>query len=162
MKDSYSFDIDDAGLERSYERHRDAYISTFDRLGLPYVIVSAMSGAMGGSASEEFLAPIDVGEDTFVRCTNCDYAANIEAVQVPVPPTDPVRRRARRARATTRPTRRRSRPSSTCSTPARSAPRRPRVDGGRHAEERHRQAAPPRRHASSRWRSACPATATST
>ncbi len=88
MKDSYSFDIDDAGLERSYEQHREAYIKTFDRLGLPYVIVSAMSGAMGGSASEEFLAPIDVGEDTFVRCTNCDYAANTEAVQVRRP--DPI------------------------------------------------------------------------
>jgi prolyl-tRNA synthetase len=85
MKDSYSFDIDDEGLQRSYERHRDAYIKLFDRLQLPYVIVSAMSGAMGGSASEEFLAPIDVGEDTFVRCTNCDYAANTEAVQV-MPP----------------------------------------------------------------------------
>jgi prolyl-tRNA synthetase len=53
---------------------------------LPYVIVSAMSGAMGGSASEEFLAPLDVGEDTFVRCTNCDYAANTEAVRLAVPP----------------------------------------------------------------------------
>jgi len=89
MKDSYSFDIDDAGLERSYQRHRDAYISTFDRLGLPYVIVSAMSGAMGGSASEEFLAPVDIGEDTFVRCTTCDYASNVEAVRVPVPPDEP-------------------------------------------------------------------------
>ncbi len=87
MKDSYSFDIDDAGLERSYQLHREAYIKLFDRLGLPYVIVSAMSGAMGGSASEEFLAPIDVGEDTFVRCTRCDFAANTEAVRVPVPPT---------------------------------------------------------------------------
>ena len=85
MKDSYSFDIDDEGLERSYEQHRQAYIKTFDRLGLPYVMVSAMSGAMGGSASEEFLAPIDVGEDTFVRCSNCDYAANTEAVQVRPP-----------------------------------------------------------------------------
>ncbi|MCU1387524.1 MAG: Prolyl-tRNA synthetase, bacterial type [Ilumatobacteraceae bacterium] len=85
MKDSYSFDIDDAGLEKSYEQHRQAYISTFNRLGLPFVMVSAMSGAMGGSASEEFLAPIDVGEDTFVRCTNCDYAANTEAVQVRAP-----------------------------------------------------------------------------
>ena len=85
MKDSYSFDIDDAGLERSYEQHRQAYIKTFDRLGLPYVMVSAVSGAMGGSASEEFLAPIDVGEDTFVRCSNCDYAANTEAVQVRPP-----------------------------------------------------------------------------
>src|SRR6188768_3215640 len=85
MKDSYSFDVDDAGLQRSYDRHRAAYIKTFDRLGLPYVIVSAMSGAMGGSASEEFLAPTEVGEDTFVRCTKCDYAANTEAVRVPIP-----------------------------------------------------------------------------
>ena len=86
MKDSYSFDIDDAGLVESYRRHRDAYIATFDRLGLSYVIVSAMSGAMGGSASEEFLAPTPVGEDTFVQCTTCDYAANVEAVTV-APPT---------------------------------------------------------------------------
>jgi prolyl-tRNA synthetase len=90
MKDSYSFDIDDAGLQRSYDRHRDAYITLFERLRLPYVIVSAMSGAMGGSASEEFLAPIDVGEDTFVRCTACDYAANTEAVRVPVPASIPL------------------------------------------------------------------------
>jgi prolyl-tRNA synthetase len=85
MKDSYSFDVDDAGLQRSYDRHRAAYIKTFDRLGLPYVIVSAMSGAMGGSASEEFLSSSEVGEDTYVRCTACDYAANTEAVTVPVP-----------------------------------------------------------------------------
>jgi prolyl-tRNA synthetase len=89
MKDSYSFDVDHAGLERSYQRHRDAYIATFDRLGLDYVIVSAMSGAMGGSASEEFLAPIDVGEDTYVRCSACDFAANVEAVRVPAPPEVP-------------------------------------------------------------------------
>ena len=82
MKDSYSFDVDDDGLQRSYDAHRVAYQRTFDRLGLPYVIVSAMSGAMGGSASEEFLAPLDVGEDSFVRCTACDYAANTEAVEV--------------------------------------------------------------------------------
>jgi prolyl-tRNA synthetase len=86
MKDSYSFDVDDAGLERSYAQHREAYIRIFDRLGLDYVIVSAMSGAMGGSKSEEFLQPTDVGEDTFVRCTNGDYAANVEAVVTPVPP----------------------------------------------------------------------------
>ena len=85
MKDSYSFDVDDDGLQRSYDAHRAAYIKTFDRLGLPYVIVAAMSGAMGGSASEEFLAPLDAGEDTFVRCENCDYAANTEAVQVTIP-----------------------------------------------------------------------------
>ena len=89
MKDSYSFDVDDEGLQSSYNKHREAYISTFDRLELPYVIVSAMSGAMGGSASEEFLAPIDVGEDTFVQCTSCGYAANTEAVNVARPtPTD--------------------------------------------------------------------------
>lgn len=87
MKDSYSFDIDDAGLAESYRRHRDAYIATFDRLGLTYVIVSAMSGAMGGSASEEFLAPTPVGEDTFVQCTSCAYAANVEAVTIAAPPT---------------------------------------------------------------------------
>ena len=86
MKDSYSFDVDDAGLAVSYAKHRDAYIATFDRLGLDYVIVTATSGAMGGSASEEFLAPTVIGEDTFVRCDSCDFAANVEAVTVPVPP----------------------------------------------------------------------------
>jgi prolyl-tRNA synthetase len=85
MKDSYSFDIDEVGLQASYDKHRAAYQRTFDRLGLPYVIVSAMSGAMGGSASEEFLAPLAVGEDTYVRCSSCDYAANTEAVQVQAP-----------------------------------------------------------------------------
>ncbi|MEJ7795409.1 MAG: proline--tRNA ligase [Nocardioides sp.] len=85
MKDSYSFDIDDAGLERSYQAHREAYIRIFDRLGFDYVIVKATSGAMGGSASEEFLARAEVGEDTYVRCTNCDYAANVEAVEVHAP-----------------------------------------------------------------------------
>ena len=85
MKDSYSFDVTDEGLAVSYGRHRDSYIKTFIRLGLEYVIVSAMSGAMGGSASEEFLAPTPVGEDSFVRCSACDYAANVEAVQTPVP-----------------------------------------------------------------------------
>lgn len=85
MKDSYSFDSTDEGLVASYNAHRDAYISTFDRLELEYVIVSAVSGAMGGSASEEFLAPTVVGEDTFVRCTSCDYAANVEAMTVAVP-----------------------------------------------------------------------------
>ncbi len=88
MKDSYSFDVDDAGLAAAYQRHREAYVRIFDRLGLRYVIVAAMSGAMGGSASEEFLADAEVGEDTYVRCTRCDYAANVEAVTVPTP--DPV------------------------------------------------------------------------
>ncbi len=85
MKDSYSFDVDDDGLQVSYDKHRAAYIRTFDRLGLDYVVVSAMSGAMGGSASEEFLATTDNGEDTYVRCTGCDYAANVEAVVTPAP-----------------------------------------------------------------------------
>ena len=102
--------------EVSYHKHRVAYQRTFERLGMPYVIVSAMSGAMGGSASEEFLAPMAVGEDTYVRCTNCDYAANTEAVQVAAPATVAVRRAARRAGASTRPTRPPSRPWSTCST----------------------------------------------
>lgn len=80
MKDSYSFDVDDAGLEVSYQKHRDAYIKTFDRLGLKYNIVSAVSGAMGGSKSEEFLAPCPTGEDTYVLCNSCGYAANVEAM----------------------------------------------------------------------------------
>src|SRR3712207_6546531 len=84
MKDSYSFDVDDAGLDRSYQAHRDAYVRTFDRLGLEYVIVSAMSGAMGGSKSEEFLHPTEIGEDTFVRSPG-GYAANVEAVTTPAP-----------------------------------------------------------------------------
>lgn len=90
MKDSYSFDLDDEGLQRSYDLHRDAYIAIFERLGMDYRIVSAVSGAMGGSASEEFLAPAPTGEDTFVSCTSCDYAANTEAVELRAPaPSDP-------------------------------------------------------------------------
>ena len=84
MKDSYSFDLDDAGLQVSYDRHRAAYISLFDRLGLKYSIVSAKSGAMGGSASEEFLAPCSTGEDTYVLCPSCGYAANVEAMTTTV------------------------------------------------------------------------------
>jgi prolyl-tRNA synthetase len=89
MKDSYSFDLDDEGLQASYDRHREAYIRTFERLGFDYRIVFAVSGAMGGSASEEFLAPAKYGEDTFVQCTGCDYAANTEAVDIAVPAEDP-------------------------------------------------------------------------
>ncbi|GLZ31207.1 proline--tRNA ligase [Lentzea sp. NBRC 105346] len=85
MKDSYSFDLTDEGLSKSYQDHRDAYIRIFDRLGMEYVIVSATSGAMGGSASEEFLAVAETGEDTFVRSTESGYAANVEAVRTPVP-----------------------------------------------------------------------------
>ena len=90
MKDSYSFDLTDEGLDASYAAHRAAYITLFARMGLPYVIVSAMSGAMGGSKSEEFLAPMEVGEDTYIRCTACDYAANVEAVTTPVPDAIPL------------------------------------------------------------------------
>ncbi len=85
MKDSYSFDINDAGLDVSYQRHRDSYIKTFDRLGMKYEIVSAMSGAMGGSKSEEFLATCESGEDTYVKCPNCGLAANVEAIVTRVP-----------------------------------------------------------------------------
>jgi prolyl-tRNA synthetase len=87
MKDSYSFDLTDESLQRSYQAHREAYVRIFDRFGFDYVIVDAMAGAMGGSASEEFLATAEHGEDTYVRCTTCDYAANVEAVTVrPVEP----------------------------------------------------------------------------
>jgi prolyl-tRNA synthetase len=85
MKDAYSFDTDQSGLDVSYQKHRDAYIKTYKRLGLDFVIVSAMSGAMGGSKSEEFLAPCEFGEDTYVKCEKCEYAANVEAVTTPVP-----------------------------------------------------------------------------
>ena len=89
MKDSYSFDIDDAGLDRSYDKHRDAYIKLFNRLGMKYNIVKAVSGAMGGSKSEEFLAPCPTGEDTYVLCPKCGYAANVEAMITKVAAGDP-------------------------------------------------------------------------
>ena len=88
MKDSYSFDLTDEGLSQSYNKHRDAYIKTFDRLGMRYNIVSAMSGAMGGSRSEEFLAPCPTGEDTYVLCEKCGYAANVEAMKTVVVAVD--------------------------------------------------------------------------
>ena len=88
MKDAYSFDIDDEGLEASYQRQRDAYERIFSRLGLEYVIVAATSGAMGGSRSEEFLTPTAIGEDTFVRSPG-GYAANVEAVTTVVPDAVP-------------------------------------------------------------------------
>ncbi|MDR9362602.1 MAG: proline--tRNA ligase [Microbacteriaceae bacterium] len=80
MKDAYSFDVDDAGLEISYQSQRDAYERVFQRLGLEYVICAADAGAMGGSKSEEFLAPSEIGEDTFVR-SQAGFAANVEAVR---------------------------------------------------------------------------------
>jgi prolyl-tRNA synthetase len=84
MKDAYTFDVDDAGLERSYLAQREAYERIFARLGLEVVVVAATSGAMGGSRSEEFLFPTPIGEDTFVRSPG-GYAANVEAVPTPVP-----------------------------------------------------------------------------
>ena len=88
MKDAYSFDYTDEGLEKSYQAQRDAYERIFQRLGLEYVIVQADAGAMGGSRSEEFLHPTEVGEDTFVR-TDGGYAANVEAYRVTPPPPLP-------------------------------------------------------------------------
>jgi len=85
MKDSYSFDIDEAGLQAAYDKHRGAYQRVMERLGLEYVIVTAMSGAMGGSRSEEFLALSEYGEDTFVRSPG-GYAANVEAVTIAASP----------------------------------------------------------------------------
>ena len=85
MKDSYSFDVNDDGLRTVYLAHREAYQKMFERLNIRYVIVSAVSGAMGGSASEEFLAESEIGEDTFVRCLESGYAANVEAVTTAVP-----------------------------------------------------------------------------
>ena len=89
MKDAYSFDVSDDGLEASYQAQRDAYERIFARLGLEYVIVRADAGAMGGSKSEEFLHPITVGEDTFVR-NDAGYAANVEAYRTPAPESIPL------------------------------------------------------------------------
>jgi prolyl-tRNA synthetase len=90
MKDSYSFDVDDEGLKAAYHAHRYAYQRMFDRMGVRYVIVSAVSGAMGGSASEEFLAESPIGEDTFVHCPESGYAANVEAVITARPESVPL------------------------------------------------------------------------
>ncbi|MGF3055714.1 proline--tRNA ligase [Microbacterium sp. YY-01] len=89
MKDAYSFDIDDEGLNVSYQAQRDAYERIFQRLGMEYVIVQADAGAMGGSRSEEFLHPTPIGEDTFVRSAG-GYAANVEAYTTPAPDALPI------------------------------------------------------------------------
>ncbi|MEU9925715.1 proline--tRNA ligase [Streptomyces griseoluteus] len=88
MKDSYSFDTEDEGLASSYALHRAAYQRIYERLGLDYRICAATAGAMGGSRSEEFLAPAEAGEDTFADCPNCDFAANTEAVYYEPAPVD--------------------------------------------------------------------------
>ncbi len=78
MKDSYSFDIDPAGLDVSYQKHHDAYCRIFDRCGLKYMVIEADSGAMGGSQSQEFMVRTTAGEDQVVSCDKCNYAANME------------------------------------------------------------------------------------
>lgn len=88
MKDSYSFDVADEGLAQSYDLHRQAYQKVFERLGLDYRICAATAGAMGGSKSEEFLAPAAAGEDTFADCPTCDFAANTEAITYELKPVD--------------------------------------------------------------------------
>jgi prolyl-tRNA synthetase len=89
MKDAYSFDLSEEKLQGAYAVMRATYQRVFARLGLSYTIVAATSGAMGGSASEEFLATAPVGEDTFAGCDSCSYAANVEAVVTPAPPPAP-------------------------------------------------------------------------
>ena len=87
MKDSYSFDLDDAGLDKSYQKHYDAYCRMFDRCGLKYVICEAYSGAMGGTVSHEFMVPTDSGEDS-IAISDCGYAANLEKALSTVPPVE--------------------------------------------------------------------------
>ena len=87
MKDSYSFDLDEAGLDSSYQKHYDAYRRIFDRCGLKYVIVEAYSGTMGGTQSHEFAAPTDAGEDS-LAISECGYAANLEKAEGQTPPVE--------------------------------------------------------------------------
>jgi prolyl-tRNA synthetase len=88
MKDSYSFDLDADGLDRSFDAHRAAYGRAFERLGIPAIPVAASNGAMGGSGSTEFICPSETGEDDIVHCPQCDYAANIEAAVAALAPLD--------------------------------------------------------------------------
>ena len=88
MKDSYSLDIDDAGLDHAFDLHHAAYTRIFERLGLGAIAVEASSGAMGGSASVEFMVPSAAGEDDIVRCPTCGYAANVERAVALVPPVE--------------------------------------------------------------------------
>src|SRR5271167_1732841 len=88
MKDSYSFDLDAAGLDVSYQKHYDAYCRIFDRCGLKYVVIDAHSGAMGGSQSQEFMVRTPAGEDQVVSCEKCDYAANMEKATSKLAPAE--------------------------------------------------------------------------
>lgn len=85
MKDAYSFDVDEAGLDESYDKMYDAYCKIFDRCGLDYVVVQADTGAMGGSGSQEFMVKSDIGDDTIISCPTCGYAANAELAACPDP-----------------------------------------------------------------------------
>lgn len=88
MKDSYSFDLDQAGLDRAFDLHHDAYVRIFRRLGIPAIPVQASSGSMGGSASVEFMSPTEAGEDLVVHCTGCGYAANVEKATSALAPVE--------------------------------------------------------------------------
>ena len=161
MKDSYSFDVDDAGLERVV---RGAPAGVHQDLRPPRPRLRHRRGDVrarwAAAAARSSSQPTEVGEDTFVRCTNGDYAANIEAVTTPVPPPRPMRRPARRARRghARHPDDRDARRARQRDGPAPG----PALDGGRHAEERRRHASCTRTARASRWSSACPATARST
>src|SRR2546428_11161631 len=88
MKDAYTFDIDSAGLDKAFEDQRRAYCRIYDRCGLEYVIVEADTGAMGGSASNEFMVYTNAGEDLVASCAQCGYAANTEKAQSRIPEVD--------------------------------------------------------------------------
>jgi prolyl-tRNA synthetase len=102
MKDSYSFDADSAGLDKSFDAHRAAYVRSFERLGIPAIPVNASNGAMGGSGSTEFICPTDTGEDNIIYSPECGYAANIEAAVSALDPVDPASDQARALRAAER------------------------------------------------------------
>src|SRR6202453_2009570 len=89
MKDSYSFDLDADGLDKSFEAHRAAYVRAFERIAIPAILLEASSGSMGGSGSTEFICPSDTGEDDIIYCPQCQYAANIEAAVSVVAAVDP-------------------------------------------------------------------------
>src|ERR1700756_748967 len=88
MKDSYTFDMDQAGLDAAYDKHYQAYCRIFDRCGLKYLVVEAHSGAMGGSQSHEFMVRTPAGEDLVVSCESCSYAANMEKATSKLAPVD--------------------------------------------------------------------------
>jgi prolyl-tRNA synthetase len=96
MKDAYSFDVDQGGLQRSYDAMYRAYRRIFDRCGLEYVVVDAESGAMGGSGSQEFMVQSEIGDDEYVNCPSCEYAANVERAEIAaIPPAIREKARAR-------------------------------------------------------------------